>query len=85
MKLGTVGLVPYEKPGSKELFQVFSQHLNNSDGYLLKNHGSIVGGEDLMNAFFNLEELEESAHIAWELRGKNAKGCRTLQPPTEFT
>lgn len=25
-----------------------------------------------MDAFFNLEELEESARIAWELRGAGA-------------
>lgn len=70
MKLGSVGLIPYGKPGSKELFEAFAERINRSNGYLLKNHGPVVGGTDLMSAFFLLEELEESAHAAWELRGE---------------
>ena len=71
MKLGTVGLVPYGKPGSQELFDAFAICVNDSDGFLLKNHGPVVGGKDLMSAFYSLEELEESARVAWELQGKN--------------
>lgn len=73
MKLGTVGLVPYAKPGSEELFANFSEVLPKSDGFLLCNHGPIVGGKDLLDTFYILEELEESAHIAWELKWKDAK------------
>ena len=72
MKLGTVGLVPYAKPGSRELFAAFRERVNRSDGYLLKNHGPIVGGKSLMDAFYILEELEESAKIAWTLKGTDA-------------
>ncbi|MEH6996318.1 class II aldolase/adducin family protein, partial [Neobacillus drentensis] len=68
MKLGTVGLIPYEKPGSKELFSVFEKRVTASDGWLLSHHGPVVPGIDIMDAFFRLEELEESAKIAWELR-----------------
>lgn len=68
MKLGTVGLVPYEKPGSQELFYEFEKHVNASDGWLLSHHGPVVPGKSIMEAFYALEELEESAHIAWELR-----------------
>ena len=72
MKLGTVGLVPYAKPGSAELFSLFKERVNDSDGYLLQNHGPIVGDKDLISAFYVLEELEESARIAWELRNEKA-------------
>lgn len=72
MKLGTVGEIPYAKPGSEELFTAFRERIHNSDGYLLKNHGPIVGGSDLMDAFYILEELEKSAKIAWELRMEKA-------------
>ncbi len=68
MKLGTVGLVPYGKPGSKELFAYFKECIDKSDGFLLANHGPIVGGDTLMNAFASLEELEESVKIAWHIR-----------------
>ena len=67
MKLGTVGTVPYEKPGSQALFDAFRQRVAQSDGFLLKNHGPVVPGKDVMDAFYCLEELEESARIAWEL------------------
>lgn len=71
MKLGTVGLIPYEKPGSQELFQAFGQRIDDSDGYLLKQHGPVVPGKTLMDAFYCLEELEESAKIAWMLQQAN--------------
>ena len=63
-----VGLIPYEKPGSQELFTVFEKRVKASDGWLLSHHGPVVPGKDIMEAFFTLEELEESAKIAWELR-----------------
>lgn len=68
MKLGTVGLIPYEKPGSAELFAAFEARADQSDGYLLRQHGVVVPGKDLMDSFYCLEELEESAKIAWKLR-----------------
>ncbi len=67
MKLGLVGLIPYEKPGSEALFSAFRERIKESDGFLLKNHGPIVPGKTMMDAFCSLEELEESARIAWEL------------------
>lgn len=72
MKLGSVGLIPYAAPGSPLLFELFAERVNCSDGYLLQNHGPLVGGKDLMSAFYCLEELEESARIAWELRKESA-------------
>lgn len=68
MKIGTIGLVPYEQPGSKALFDAFASVVNASDGYILKNHGPLVGGKDIMDAFYCLEELEESCKIAWHVK-----------------
>ena len=68
MKLGKVGLVPYAKPGSPELFSAFREKVGGSDGWLLKQHGPVVPGKDIMDAFYNQEELEESCKIAWMLR-----------------
>ena len=67
MKLGTVGLIPYAKPGSPELFAAFEERAEKSDGYLLAQHGPVVPGKNMMDAFYALEEMEESAKIAWEL------------------
>ena len=73
MKVGTIGLVPYAKPGSRELFELFAARAGLSEGFLLQNHGLIVGGANLMEAFYAAEELEESAKIAWHLRSEAVK------------
>lgn len=67
MKLGSIGLIPYEKPGSQALFDAFRERVHRSDGYLLRQHGPVVPGKTVMDAFYCLEELEDSARIAWEL------------------
>ncbi len=67
MKLGRVCMVPYEQPGSQALFDAFEKRVMSGDGYLLKRHGAVVPGADIMDAFYCLEELEENARIAWEL------------------
>lgn len=68
MKLGQITLIEYGKPGSEELFEHFKNRLNEGNGYILKNHGPVVGGTDLLSAFYSLEELEESAKVAWHLK-----------------
>lgn len=80
MRLGTVGLVDYAKPGSNELFDAFRKVLNLSDGYILKNHGPIIGGKTLMDAFYNLEELEESCKMAWHVKHYCGIQSQTKQP-----
>lgn len=74
MKVGRIGLIPYAKPGSQELFGLFRQAVDDSDAYLLANHGPVVPGKSIIDAFYGIEELEESCHIAWEL--ENRSGCR---------
>ena len=76
MKLGKVGLVDYAPPGTKELFSLFEQRVNCADGFLLKNHGPVVPGKNIIDAFNILEELEESCKIAWFIattKGQNVK------------
>lgn len=68
MKVGAIGLVPYAAPGSEELFSYFKKAAPDSDAFLLERHGSVVGGKTLMDAFFGVEELEESCKIAWTLK-----------------
>ncbi len=70
MKLGRVKEVPYAEPGSQKLFQCFEERVGAEEAYLLKNHGPVVGSRSLMDAFYRLEELEESVKIAWYLRGE---------------
>ena len=69
MKVGQVALVPYAKPGSQALFDAFAASLPRGEAFLLKNHGAIVGGRSIREAFYKLEELEESARIACLIQG----------------
>lgn len=78
MKLGRVPLVPYGPPGSEELFQNMEQVAAGEKGFLLKNHGAIVSGTNLLQAFECLEELEQSAFTAWMLYEKRADRLETL-------
>ena len=70
MTVGEVGLIDYAAPGSPELFAAFERGVDRSDGWILKNHGPVVCGSDLMKAFAAVEELEESCRVAWELRNE---------------
>ena len=44
------------------------ERIGSGDGFVLKNHGPIIGGKTIMDAFYGIEELEESAKMAWYLR-----------------
>ncbi len=79
MRLGDIRLVPYAPPGSEELFAAFRERVCDLNGYLLQNHGPIVGGKDILDAYYSLEELEESAHIAWLLRNEPNKADLTIK------
>lgn len=68
MKVGKIGWVPYERPGSKELFDAFEKACSKGyKAYLLQNHGVIVGGKSILDAFYMIEEIEEAAKNAWLL------------------
>lgn len=73
MKVGKIALVPYGEPGSQELFDAFARTLDKGDAFLLRDHGGIVGGKSVMEAFFGIEELEDSARIACMIEG--VTGC----------
>ena len=77
MKLGKVGLIEYKPPGSEELFEVFKEKIEYSDGFILSNHGPIIGSDNILDVFYILEELEESSRIALELRDKNIKALNS--------
>lgn len=75
MRVGRTGLVADYAPGSGELFQALEERILacGSRAYLLKRHGALVGGDSVMDAFYNLEELEESCGVAWELAGRSVQ------------
>ncbi len=68
IKVGKVCYIPYSPPGSPQLFDMVRRRVYKSNALLLSNHGPVVAGTSLMDAFYKLEELEESARLYWYLR-----------------
>jgi len=78
MKVGRIALVPFAPPGSEQLFANMQERLTAGDGYILQNHGPVIPGSSIMDAFYGIEELEESARIAWTLRGIPGDGYHRI-------
>ena len=77
MKLGSVGLIPYEKPGSPALFEAFRERAEKSDGFLLKNHGPVVPGKTIMDAFIVWRSWKKAPILPGNCAGQGwIKGCR---------
>jgi ribulose-5-phosphate 4-epimerase/fuculose-1-phosphate aldolase len=63
MRVGTLPLVPYYKPGDRALAQAVAAVAERSRAVLLANHGTVVSGRTLEDAQYAAEELEETAKI----------------------
>jgi len=59
---GPIGYAPYALPGGEELGEkIASEFRKGFDAVIMENHGSVVGGKDLKDAFVRFETLEFSA------------------------
>lgn len=58
-----VPLVDYFMPSSIELAEATSNALEHSDAAILKNHGVIVVGKTLDDAFYKIDTLEYAAQV----------------------
>lgn len=68
MRVGRLPLVPYFAPGDIQLAEAVALAVRTSKGALLANHGPVIGGKDLANAVYAVEELEETAKLFLLLR-----------------
>ena len=65
--------VKYAKPGSKQLFDNFEACVKeDTQVYLLKNHGVIIGAKDIYKGYNLLVELEYSAKMRRMMNECNA-------------
>lgn len=62
--LGSVPLAPYGMPGTPALGESLRPLVERHDAVLLANHGAVAWGEDLMQAFFRMDTVEQFARIA---------------------
>lgn len=63
MLLGDVPLVPYATPGTDAVPNGVAPYCNTHCALLLANHGVLTWGNSLEQAYFRLEELEQTARI----------------------
>ena len=63
MKIGTLPLVPYFRPGAPALGDAIREYIAKTPAVLLANHGPVVAGKSLDDAMYATEELEETAKL----------------------
>lgn len=72
MKLGKVKLLPFFMPGDPAMGEAVRGLAGQRSAIMLANHGPVVAGKDIEAACNAIEELEESAKLAFMLRSMNA-------------
>jgi ribulose-5-phosphate 4-epimerase/fuculose-1-phosphate aldolase len=72
MKLGKVKLLPFFLPGDPAMGEAVRGLAGKRSAVMLANHGPVVAGKDIEAACNAIEELEESAKLAFMLRSMNA-------------
>ena len=60
-------MVDYFKAGSLELAQKATEKLSQGNAVVLKHHGIVVAAQNLLNALYRLEEIEENSNIALKI------------------
>lgn len=63
MKIGTLPLIPYFRPGDPALGDAIREYIAKTPAVLLANHGPVVAGKSLDDAIYATEELEETAKL----------------------
>ena len=81
MGLGKVPLAPYATTGTPAMAEALSGLIGSHDAALLANHGVVVLGSDLEQAFWKLETVEQFARVTLVTR---LLGRRVLLPRDEI-
>lgn len=62
--LGSIPVTPYGTPSTNEVPDAIAPYLGSHDALLLKNHGALTVGTDLLTAYYRMETLELFAKIS---------------------
>jgi len=73
MRVGTLPLIPYFKPGDLRLADAVRSLAGSHHAVLLANHGPVVAGTSLSAASAAIEELEETASLHLLLHGHRTR------------
>lgn len=63
---GSIPVVPYAKPGTKEMAENLNKFLPISRVLILKRHGALTWGESVDEALTGMERLEHSCEILYK-------------------
>jgi L-fuculose-phosphate aldolase len=63
LSLGSVPVVEYGSPGSKEIPDNLIKYLPNNNAFLLANHGAVTVGKDIYEAWDRMECLELTSQV----------------------
>jgi L-fuculose-phosphate aldolase len=63
--IGGIPTTPMATPGTPELPESIRQTIRCSDTLIMKNHGSVCVGANLLDAFKKLDMVEHTAKILW--------------------
>jgi L-fuculose-phosphate aldolase len=63
--IGGIPTTPFATPGTSELGDSIRDVVRCSDTLVMRNHGSVTLGTNLLDAFKKLDMLEHTAHILW--------------------
>lgn len=63
--IGGIPTTPYATPGTDELPDSIREVVRCSDTLVMKNHGSVTLGTNLLDAFKKLDMIEHTARILW--------------------
>lgn len=70
MRIGRLPLVPYFRPGDRDLAEAVRQTAQETSAMMLANHGPIISARSLREAAYASEELEETAKIFFLVGGR---------------
>lgn len=62
--VGSIPVAPYGAPSTNEIPESIAPYLPEHDVILLKNHGAITVGTDLITAYYRMETLEHFAKVS---------------------
>ena len=79
MRVGTLPLVPYFRPGDRALANAVGEAAELHRAVLLANHGPVVSGKSLDDAVDSAEELEQTARLSLLLTGRDTQPLTALQ------
>ena len=68
VSLGSIPITPYCTPSTNEVPEAIAPFLAEHDVMLLKNHGALAVGADLITAYYKMETLELFAKISLNAR-----------------